>query len=110
VKILTDMLLAALFTTAVTLAIEAYLILGEVRRHTQHAKQILAAATDLLAHVPGKSAPRDATAEIPAVDTAQTRPGPTPGPRLDTRPAPAVLAEQADQWRKHFKFSEEGRR
>lgn len=46
-------------------------------------------------------------AEIAALTA---RPRPAPGPRLDTRPALAVLADQADEWRKQFNFSEEGRR
>jgi hypothetical protein len=35
---------------------------------------------------------------------------PTPAPRTDTRPAAAVLADQADEWRTRFTFSENGRR
>lgn len=72
---------------------------------------LLAEGLEELADVVSDLAATADTIELPAVQPApapEPRPRPTPGPR--TQPAATVLADQADEWRQRFTFSDQGRR
>lgn len=60
---MSDALLGGLVAVCIALAIEGYVLIGRAQLLLTHAEQLLAAATRLLAQVPGKTAPRTEAAD-----------------------------------------------